>query len=261
VFEGVAAGVVEVVPEARTLASWARELGIDPGLDVALETGSPGTVAAGAPPPTVSTLPTPADAIRVLAVKGYCLPAALATALHCALDGASALLDGLVAAGLAEAAAGSVRLTAEGKAEGGRLIADDTTAWGLEAASAALDAFLVLDGRMKETVTAWQVREVAGAQAPNDHTDFAYDASVRAGLAALHADATAWLAPCAAALPRLAWYGDRLSTAAEAVVAGDGRFIASPRVDSYHGVWFELHEDLILLAGRTRSDEVAAGRA
>jgi pyruvate,orthophosphate dikinase len=32
-------------------------------------------------------------------------------------------------------------------------------------------------------------------------------------------------------------------------------------VDSYHSAWFELHEDLILLAGRNRADEVAAGRA
>jgi len=39
------------------------------------------------------------------------------------------------------------------------------------------------------------------------------------------------------------------------------RFIASPRVDSYHSAWFELHEELILLTGRTRADEVAAGRA
>ena len=38
-------------------------------------------------------------------------------------------------------------------------------------------------------------------------------------------------------------------------------FIASPRIDSYHNVWFELHEDLILLAGRTREEEAAAGRA
>ena len=43
--------------------------------------------------------------------------------------------------------------------------------------------------------------------------------------------------------------------------AAIGRYVASPRVDSYHSVWFELHEDLILLAGRTRADEVAAGRA
>jgi pyruvate,orthophosphate dikinase len=32
-------------------------------------------------------------------------------------------------------------------------------------------------------------------------------------------------------------------------------------VDSYHGVWFELHEDLIQLSGRTREEESAAGRA
>jgi pyruvate,orthophosphate dikinase len=32
-------------------------------------------------------------------------------------------------------------------------------------------------------------------------------------------------------------------------------------VDSYHGIWFELHEDLIGLAGRTRAAEVEAGRA
>jgi pyruvate,orthophosphate dikinase len=37
--------------------------------------------------------------------------------------------------------------------------------------------------------------------------------------------------------------------------------VASPRVDSFHGVWFELHEDLIQLAGRTRAEEVESGRA
>ena len=62
-------------------------------------------------------------------------------------------------------------------------------------------------------------------------------------------------------LPRLASYARRLDTAAAAAAAGDGLYIASPRVDSYHGVWFELHEDLIRLAGKTREQEVAAGRA
>jgi hypothetical protein len=32
-------------------------------------------------------------------------------------------------------------------------------------------------------------------------------------------------------------------------------------VDSYHSIWFELHEELIRLAGRTREDESSAGRA
>ncbi len=83
-----------------------------------------------------------------------------------------------------------------------------------------------------------------------------------ARLAALHEDAVAWIAAARGrALPRLAAYRERLARAAAAAAGGDGRYVASPRVDSYHGVWFELHEDLILLAGRNRADEVAAGRA
>jgi pyruvate,orthophosphate dikinase len=53
----------------------------------------------------------------------------------------------------------------------------------------------------------------------------------------------------------------RLDRAAAAVAAGDQRFVSSPRVDSYHSIWFELHEELIRLAGRSRSDEVSSGRA
>ena len=67
--------------------------------------------------------------------------------------------------------------------------------------------------------------------------------------------------PLVGQLPRLVRYAQRLDAAAAAATAGDGRYIASPRLDSYHGVWFELHEDLIRLAGRTREEEVAAGRA
>ena len=68
-------------------------------------------------------------------------------------------------------------------------------------------------------------------------------------------------APLVEGLPRLARYRRRLDAAAAAAADGDGRYIASPRLDSYHGVWFELHEDLIRLAGTTREEEVAAGRA
>jgi pyruvate,orthophosphate dikinase len=69
------------------------------------------------------------------------------------------------------------------------------------------------------------------------------------------------MAPLAEALRRYAVYGARLTSALELARAGDQRFVASPRVDSYHSVWFELHEDLIRLAGRKREDEAAAGRA
>ena len=124
--------------------------------------------------------------------------------------------------------------------------------------TAALDAFLDIDHRVKDVVTAWQMRD---PQTPNDHTDAEYDKGVLERLAAIHDDARAWLGPIEPTIPRFRDYGSRLSRAFEAAKGGDGRFVASPRVDSYHGIWFELHEDLIQLAGRTREEESAAGRA
>ena len=252
VFAGAVAGVTEVVPEAAILFGWARELGIP---IVEPET-QPEVV-----PSLCAEVITADGVIRVLVVKGYAGPDAIAAALGGAQDDAAGVLDRLVADGIAEAAAGSFRLTADGKAIGREKIAEDTLSWGADDALAALDAFLALDHRMKDTVTAWQMREVEGAQTFNDHTDSAYDAEVLGRLAALHVDASAWLTPLVVGLPRLATYGQRLEQAAAAATTGDGRYVASPRVDSYHGIWFELHEDLILLAGRNRADEVASGRA
>ena len=258
VFAGTIAGSGVVVPEAATLLAWAAELGIPIGGGRALEAAADRAAAAADGPPAGVTAD---DVVRALVVKGYATPEGAGTALLSTAEEMSAILDRLVADGLAELAAGSFRLTADGKAVGRERIAADTNLWGEASAGAALDAFLTLDHRMKETVTAWQMREVDGAQTFNDHSDAAYDAKVLGDLAALHADASAWLRPLDSGLPRLAIYRERLERAAAAAQGGDHRYVASPRVDSYHSVWFELHEDLILLAGRNRADEVAAGRA
>ena len=111
-------------------------------------------------------------------------------------------------------------------------------------------------------MTAWQMREVDGAQAFNDHAD--------AGLRRRRSSPTSarstrtprrGCGPSSRAC-RASRRTASASSAPHAAAAGRRRrYVASPRVDSYHGVWFELHEDLILLAGRNRADEVAAGRA
>ena len=270
IFAGVAAGAAEVAPEAATLLGWARQLGIEIG-PPEVAAGATGETEGTAPAPTGEAAPAPAqpaapaltpdDAVRVLAIKGYATAEGMATALGCPGDEAAELLARLVADGLAEMAAGSYRLTPDGKLVGRERIACDSEAWGLARAEAALDSFLELDGRMKDIATAWQMREVNGEQTFNDHSDAAYDGDVLARLDALHAEVSAWLPPLVARLPRLAAYRDRLERAAAAARAGDARYLASPRVDSYHSIWFELHQDLILLAGRKRADEVAAGRA
>jgi pyruvate,orthophosphate dikinase len=271
VFAGTVGGHRKVVPEAATLLAWARELGIaidESGSSVGATAADPGpSVGATAADPAGGGLeagPTERDAVlRAVLIKGFVLPPSLASATLSTPDEMAAALDRLVEDGLAEMGAGQFRLSADGKAIARDLIAADRDAWGADAAAAALDEFLALDHRMKETVTAWQLREVDGAQVLNDHADPTHDARVLDMLAALHADADGWLAPLAERLPRLATYRARLQRASDLVAGGDNRYIASPRpdVDSYHSAWFELHEDLILLAGRSREAEVAAGRA
>ena len=130
-----------------------------------------------------------------------------------------------------------------------------------EAGLAALDRFVALDGRVKAAVTDWQLRATGGEPVLNDHADAEYDAAVLARLAGLHGEFAAWVPSLEDGWPRVRRYRVRLDGAMERALGGDVRYVASPRVDSYHGIWFELHEELILLAGRTRADETAAGRA
>jgi pyruvate,orthophosphate dikinase len=252
VFEGTIQATMEIVPEARTLLAWAAELGIPVGQD-AVE-------AASANVPTGGRKGTPDDCLRAIAIKGFAALESLTDAVVATPEDLRAILDQLVIDGLVATVAGAYRLTEAGTIRAAGLLAAEKAAWGVDRAVAALDAFLGLDARMKDTVTAWQLRD-AEAQVINDHTDDAYDRAVLDRLAALHGDAIAWLAPLESQLGRLAGYRARLDRAAERAIGGDGRYVASPRVDSYHGVWFELHEDLIRLAGRTREDEAAAGRA
>lgn len=201
------------------------------------------------------------DIVRTLIIKDSATPDGLASALLSNPDRVRPVLDRGVADGLIESVANTFRLTWNGKTIGRALMAADRRRWGTDNAVAALDAFQHLDCRMKETVTAWQLRDVSGTQVLNDHTDAGYDTSVLGRLSGLHNDAAAWLSTLSSVLGIFGRYRARLERALKSVLEGDQRFLASPRVDSYHSVWFELHEDLILLAGRTRADETAAGRA
>ncbi len=257
VFAGEVPGRAVVVPEAATLLAWAEELGIETG-DDDVEVATAAT-SAGTPPEAGEA--SADDLVRALMIKGLVMPDVLAPALLSTPERVRPLLDGLVGEGVVEGVAGAYRLTGVGTTRGRELMAADQARWGADSALVALDAFLTLDHRMKETVTAWQLTESDGEPVLNDHTDRAYDARVLGRLADLHDDAAAWLMPLVPRLGRLGAYRSRLDRALGLARDGDQRFVASPRVDSYHSVWFELHEDLILLAGRNRADEVAAGRA
>jgi pyruvate,orthophosphate dikinase len=256
IFAGEVDGSCAIVPEAATLLAWAKELGIPIG-------EAEGEPAAEAPAeaPTTAEL-TADDVLRGLLIKGLVTPEGLATTLSSTAEQVRPFVDGFVAEGLAEVVAGSFRLTGEGRLRALDVFAADRDrSGGEETCAAALDRFLLLDCRLKDLVTAWQLRDVGGEQVFNDHADAAYDASILEQLGALHGEVVDWLTPLGNKLGRMAGYRERLDRALAHARDGDQRFVASPRVDSYHSVWFELHEDLIRLSGRRRSDEAAAGRA
>ena len=52
-------------------------------------------------------------------------------------------------------------------------------------------------------------------------------------------------------------YSVKLQTALDNIHAGQTMWLARPLIDSYHTVWFELHEELILATGRTRETDDA----
>ncbi len=170
------------------------------------------------------------------------------------------VLSKLVAAGHASETPRGFRLTPEGKAWLDGLLDDERSLLDQEAMGRIYDRFCVHNEAFKQLVTDWQLREVDGEPLMNDHSDAEYDAAIIARLEPLHAAVTPVLTDAAARAPRLSRYIERLTTALEAIRAGEHSMLAAPLKDSYHTVWFELHEDLILLTGRTRAGEAAAGR-
>jgi hypothetical protein len=119
------------------------------------------------------------------------------------------------------------------------------------------EEFTAVNQDFKQLATDWQIRDGE----PNDHSDAAYDQAVIDRLPDIHARVTPIVDGVAELAPRLTPYRSRLAVALERVQAGDHAWLLKPLIDSYHTVWFELHEELISLAGLSREAEAASGRA
>lgn len=115
--------------------------------------------------------------------------------------------------------------------------------------------FLPLNAELLSICTDWQVVVVGDDHLPNDHADPLRDAAVLARLDALHPAALRVTDSLAAAVDRFGAYGRRLDHAHARVVAGGTEWLTRATGDSYHGVWFELHEHLLTVLGRERTDE------
>jgi hypothetical protein len=200
----------------------------------------------GADPP-VSALPM----LMALRVRGRATAAVVAAVTGLTVEDAATGLGQAVAGGLVARDAEGFALSAAGRTELRALV--EREAIDRAALATLYEAFLAIDRRLKERITAWQ------GTVPHVHTggaDIAASATASAAFADVRAVATetrAIVDRLAALVPRHASYARRLSRAVAALIDGDVRFVASPHVDSLHQVWFELHEDLLVTLGRERA--------
>jgi hypothetical protein len=210
------------------------------------------------------TDPSVARVLLALRVRGVVEGPAVAERVGLPVDEVVEVLRSCAAAGWVLRSEGRLPgwgLTAAGRRHGEHLLEVEVAAGGLRAPiESAYRRFLPLNAELLSICTDWQVLRVDGVEVPNDHGDAERDAWVLARLAGLHADASHLTRSLGDLLDRFAGYHPRLDAAHRRVASGAHEWLTRPTIDSYHTVWFELHEDLLATLGRTRSDERTTAR-
>lgn len=201
------------------------------------------------------------DLIIALRIKGFAKPAAICETAGITSEQAQAQLESLIAQGWGEETRMGVRLTTAGKSEAQRRIGLERGRADPEQLEALYQRFCGLNDAFKSLVTDWQMRNVDGRTVVNDHKDAAHDQAVMGRLDDVHPRMLQLIAELKAAVPRLSGYARRFDAALQRLRQAEVRYLAAPIIDSYHTIWFELHQDLIQVCGLNRADEAAAGRA
>jgi hypothetical protein len=119
---------------------------------------------------------------------------------------------------------------------------------------AGYEEFDRLNASLKQLITEWQTIDVRGQRVPNDHSDKNYDDELIDRLGELHERVEGALDRLARALPRFSIYRDKLGAALERAEDGAIEWVSDARIESYHTLWFELHEDLLRLMRREREE-------
>ena len=170
-------------------------------------------------------------------------------------DAESELID-LAVAGLVTRVPGEFGgwgLTDAGRAaDAERIAAELDAAHARAAVTSAFNDFSGLNVELLDLCSAWQMRTVDGVSTPNDHHDGVYDARVLERFTEFDTRAAPVCADLAAALPRFERYRARLTDALTRAKAGSLDYLTD-NLDSYHNVWFQLHEDLLATLGIPRN--------
>jgi DNA-binding MarR family transcriptional regulator len=190
---------------------------------------------------------TELSVLQAVRLKGRVTPADLAKTLRTDDTDVAETVGRLAADGLLVAGP-TLRITPEGRSQLAELLAAERRDADAATLADAYDKFRSINAEFKALVTAWQLKDGQ----PNNHEDADYDAAVLARLDGVHQRAISIVATVTAQLPRLSSYPAKLSAALDRVKSGEISWLTRPLIDSYHTVWFELHEELILAVGLTR---------
>ncbi len=191
-----------------------------------------------------------------LRVQGISTVERAATALGTDVEDAALRLKTLSEAALAKERTGKLAgftLTPEGMERLDELLASERMK-GDEQLAECYERFMQLNSRVLKICSDWQVRRDRGVETPNDHSDAAYDYAVIERLIGLHDRARECLSGMAGCAERFAPYVERLDACVQRLEQGERNAFTAPLAESYHTVWFELHQDLLVTLGLKREE-------
>ena len=192
-----------------------------------------------------------------VAIKKHCDPGAVAPLIGMSIESVADELAAAEQSGRLVVADGKYMLSPAGHmillGEYSRFYADlrkDTNF------ASAFERFELINTELKQLITDWQTLEIAGNRVLNDHADAdaEYDDKLIGRLGDLHERFEPVLTTMVTGEPRLNCYKEKLTAALEQAEDGAIEWVSDAKIDSYHTVWFEMHEDLLRLLGREREE-------
>jgi len=194
-------------------------------------------------------------ALHGVAIKKHAAADVVADAVGLAAGRAATLLAEAAAGGRVVEAQGAYALT-----PAGRMILDNQYSRFYDvlredqAFVSAYERFERVNLELKQIITDWQTMDVGGQKVRNDHSNKDYDGEVLDRLGDVHERYEPILAQLIRGLPRLSVYRHKLERALEEAESGSVQWVSDAKIESYHTVWFEMHEDLLRVLGRVREE-------
>lgn len=190
-----------------------------------------------------------------LAIKKYAQPEAIASLLSLPVEKVRKVLEDGVTKGSVTEVGGKFTVTPTARVS---LQSNNSRFFAAVRSNAAFQAaysdFERINVDLKALITDWQTVKIGGKLIPNDHSNEAHDEQIMKRLGKLHGQAEKVLSALARELPRLAVYGRKLEEALDKAESGRIEWVSDAKIESYHTVWFELHEDLLCMMGEQRKE-------